>query len=383
MSHGNTFRDPASGPVGVVKWVTNLAAPYRLPVWHALSQSFRLSLVLLESERARSNDGRRGGDWAGATLAVDAIHPRVVRLARGERVYYVLLDPWRFWPDRYGVVVLGGWESPAYWQMLLMARIKRVPCIGFYESTLATNRHRAGIVAFARRWFFRSLDAVVVPGVASERAIVSLGISAEKVYRGFNAVDVASFQRQAAEARRSTVVRPLVGHRYVYVGQYIARKNLFRMIRAFVDQASADDSMTLIGGGELSQELRDFAAQFDASIEFRDPVANHDLPSALAYFDTLVLVSEQEVWGLVVNEALAAGLHVVVSEDAGVSASIEGMRGAYLVSPTVNDIARGLAESRREWRGPIENPEILKYGPTEFANVFARAIQAVGGRFNG
>ena len=373
---------PALSRTGVT-WVTNFAAPYRIPVWQALDQTFTLSVVLLESERARSQDGRRGRDWAGKNLSTNIVHPRVARFARGERVFYALIAPWRHWPTRGTVLVLGGWESPAYWQLLLMAKLRGVPCIGFYESTIATNRYRSGIVASARRRFFKSLDAIVVPGIASERAVAALGVSADRVYRGFNAVDVLTFHRRASQARSSAPDRRGAGHRYVYVGQLIARKNLVRLIAAFGNQARADDSLTLIGGGEMSRELRELADQSDKAIEFREAVPNHELPALLGMYDTLVLVSHEEVWGLVVNEALAAGLHVVVSAEAGVSPSIKEMQGAYLVAPTTDDIAHGLARSREDWQGPIENPEILRYGPIQFAEVFSRAIQAVQGGSDG
>jgi hypothetical protein len=48
------------------------------------------------------------------------------------------------------------------------------------------------------------------------------------------------------------------------------------------------------------------------------------------------------------------------------------------LSPTtVEGIHNGLIESRRAWRGPIELPEILSFGPKEFAGTFLNAITHV------
>jgi glycosyltransferase involved in cell wall biosynthesis len=103
-------------------------------------------------------------------------------------------------------------------------------------------------------------------------------------------------------------------------------------------------------------------------------VENADLPAILGGQHTLVMPSRQDVWGLVANEALAAGLHVVVSDAAGVSESIEAMRGVFLAPPEVAALAEQLRRSAAAWTGRIEHPEILVHDPAAFARVFSRAL---------
>ena len=76
------------------------------------------------------------------------------------------------------------------------------------------------------------------------------------------------------------------------------------------------------------------------------------------------------------NEALAAGIHAVVSDRTGVAAAVADMAGVYIASPAVTDLARAMSESRAGWRGPIEKPEILAYGPGELAEI---VLNAAGG----
>jgi glycosyltransferase involved in cell wall biosynthesis len=363
-------------------WIANVASPYRRPVWSALAREVRLVVALLESDDRMRQDGRRGADWRGAvSSAYRVIRTATVRVVRGEEVYYALSAPWKLPIRRTDAVLLGGWESPAFWQALLLAKLTRTGTVGFYESTEATNRFRTGPVAAARSFFFRRLDAVVVPGESAAALLRTFGVPETRTFVGFNAVDVAAFAAAAAAARAEGA--PVSsGHRFVYVGQLIARKNVDGLLRAFAAARESEDVLTLIGGGEQEQELRALTAQLglQGSVVFAGSVPNAQLGAALAAQHTLVLPSLREVWGLVVNEALACGLGVVVAESAGVTASVRGMTGVFEVGVTDESLADGLRRSRAVWTGPIAEPAVLQHTPETFAAVFADAARAAAAR---
>ncbi|MCC4249430.1 glycosyltransferase [Microbacterium testaceum] len=216
------------------------------------------------------------------------------------------------------------------------------------------------------------MDVVVVPGVAAGDAIRSMGVPAARILEGFNAVDVSSFA--AASAR---VVSPThAGHAFAYVGQLIERKNVAGMIRAFSKARGVHDTLTIVGSGDQLPMLKDLtlALGLEERVRFVGQVANEELPSVLVTVDTLILPSLEEVWGLVVNEALASGCQVIVSERAGVAPSVQGMRGVYIVSPTVDGIIKGIGLARSRYIGRVPKPEILRHSPEAFASVFQKAI---------
>ena len=90
-----------------------------------------------------------------------------------------------------------------------------------------------------------------------------------------------------------------------------------------------------------------------------------------------MLVSDNEVWGLVVNEALAAGLHVVISDQCGVSHSVKRMKGVYIWYEDEESLDEVLRRSAREWNGPIQNPEILEFTNERFAQTFLDSFDYV------
>lgn len=381
------FRSRAGGPRGTIEerpraqvlWITNFAAPYRLPVWRALSRQVALTVALVVDAKNFHLDGaNRGNEWSPTAQATETFPLETLRTSRIPRIarpihFLHARKEWKRFHSR-GSVLLGGWEEPVYWQALFLAKIKGARTVGFYESISQSQTYRRGIIAGARRLFFRSLDAVVVPGVAAASAIEAMGVPQERIFRGFNAVDVAVFH----EARRRTVrSAEEEGHRFVFVGRLIELKNIPAIITAFARIAFDGDTLTIIGSGEqkadLLRQVNDLG--LDNRVLFHGPVNYLELPDLLAQFDTLVLASRTEVWGLVVNEALAAGLHCVVGRRCGVAASVENMRGVFVCDIDVDGLAAHMSASRGEWNGPIATPEILDKTPEAFALTFAEALR--------
>jgi glycosyltransferase involved in cell wall biosynthesis len=84
--------------------------------------------------------------------------------------------------------------------------------------------------------------------------------------------------------------------------------------------------------------------------------------------------SIEEVWGLVANEALASGMHAVVSEKSGVTDLISGMQGVFTCNTDIEAIAEAMSKSRENFKEAIRQPEILKYTPERFADELLKWI---------
>lgn len=359
---------------GRIGWVTNLAAPYRRPVWADLARKAELEVFLLENaDRFGRESSNRDPEWMAYD---DAAYPvaeiPTFRVSVGERQVFVPRSAKGLPGHGLHALVLGGWESPAYWLSALRARRAGARLVGFYESTLASHAFRSGPVARARRSFFTRLDAVVVPGRASERAVLAMGVDPSKVHVGFNPVDVQGIHAAAALARQAQPSPGGTGHRFLYLGQLVGRKNVGSLITALWRLGESDDSLTVAGTGHLTPQLIELRDELGLRhrVTFIGAVRYEQVPELLAQHETLVLPSNEEVWGLVVNEALAAGLHVVVTRACGVAESVEGMDGVFVADvPDSSVLAHSMRRSRREWNGPIASPEILAHTPEAFADV--------------
>lgn len=357
-----------------VAFVTNLNAPYRVPLWSALAKIWNLQVLLLDGSVSLDAKAHRGADWnyrldGRENYVVKCL--RRVRVARGEGRYY-LLPRVPGGIESLHALILGGWESPAYWQLRWAARRAGVSVVGFYESHDKSSEFGLGAVASVRARWFRRLDAVVVPGVASHDTVARMGVDARRIFTGFNSVDVLKLRRDVAATRVESA-----GHRFLYIGQLVSRKNVSGLLSAFASIRRSGDSLTIVGTGEQSDSLIEQARRLELlqHVHFAGPVPYSRIPDYLASADTLVLPSLNEVWGLVVNEALAAGLHAVVTRNCGVAASVDGMSGVFVTGSTEAEIAQAMSNSRNAWKGLIESPAILAHTPERFAEVFGRAVE--------
>src|SRR5207247_9742522 len=96
----------------------------------------------------------------------------------------------------------------------------------------------------------------------------------------------------------------------------------------------ASAELCIAGSGEQSEPLCNLAA--DLGLEWLVSVAFHnqsELPGLYAASDVFVLPSAQESWGLVVNEAMAAGLPVIVSDEVGAAPDLVEGKGPGIVFP--------------------------------------------------
>jgi glycosyltransferase involved in cell wall biosynthesis len=354
-----------------IAWVTNVSAPYRRPVWAEVARHAHLRVGLL----ADNLPNRR---WdAALPEGVARVPMRCKAPTVSGLPMYVLLRT-GLEMRQLDAVVLPGWETPAAWQLLVLARLHRVSTIAFYESLAKSHRFSGGPVAFLRRRFFRAADCVLTVGEASTEAALGFGVPRDRVVTTYNAVDVRAINAAAAQAAHDEDKRR---RRLIYVGQLIPRKNVDGLLRAFA--ALPDDTtLTIAGEGAEEARLQRLAVELGvaARVEFVGYVQHDDIAALLASAATLVMPSHREVYGLVVNEALAAGLHAVVSEHSGVLPDVRHMVGVFPTGTDVPSLTSAVAASLEAWNGPVQQPAILGRTPEVMAADVLRAAETARGR---
>jgi glycosyltransferase involved in cell wall biosynthesis len=342
-----------------VVWAMNVAPPYRLPVWDALSLRVDLEIWLLSS-----NEHNRRWSVPGATRYVVTLL-RTVGLRRGESVHYILAQRMGVRKPTPDLIVLPGWDSLAAWQLMLWAKRRGVRTLVFNESTVESHQYADGIIDRARSWFFRHVDGALTVSPGSTEAAMAAGVPMSRITELVNAVDVRAIHQGA-----SMVDRPLRSgpHTYLFAGQLIERKSPDLVVEALA-RLGDDSCLVIAGEGPMRSRLCELICQrgLERRVELLGYVEPAALSDVLGRCDTLVLPSQQEVYGLVATEALAAGLHVVVSERAGVADVIRKMQGTWVVAPRVETLVAGMRASAEAWRGPIETPAVLSHSPEVMA----------------
>ena len=349
-----------------ILWLTNIPTPYTVPVWEAVSRIAHLDVVCL----ARSEPNR---SWSVDTrgVRVEYVHALKIRLGY-ERFYYSFsIRLARLLFTRHDAIVIDGWDSLAALESLIIGRLLQRRIILSYWSTGDTHTHQKGLVAAYRRWFMRHMDAVLTPGESASSAAEAIIGSARNVYQGNASIDTTKY----ADCIRHRLgpVREQPGHRFLFVGQLIPRKNVAVLLAAFDAVRAEGDTLTIVGNGPLREHVIEAARRND-SIAYVGSLSPSEVVSVYAQSDTLILPSVQEVWGLVANEALSAGLHLVISKACGATATLRGMDGVYVCDAEVAGVAHAMAQSRLQWQGPLQDPAIWRHTPDAMAETVRSAV---------
>jgi len=173
-------------------------------------------------------------------------------------------------------------------------------------------------------------SAALVGGQRHVEYLVELGMPRDRIFTGYDVVDNAYFRRRAEEVRsQKSDVRKQYGlseNYFLASARFIEKKNLPTLIRAYAayrqkSEASGNPpwDVVLLGDGPLREALNSQLSTLNLHAHVHLPGFKpyDELPVYYALAKAFVHASTTEQWGLVVNEAVASGLPVIVSERCG------------------------------------------------------------------
>lgn len=169
---------------------------------------------------------------------------------------------------------------------------------------------------------FRALDGAKVPGPQGRALTMKYGLPEDRSFKVQQTIDVDHFARahtmtpQERETRRTAL--GLRGCVFIYVGRLWAGKGLTYLVEAFraVQGQLSDVSLLLVGDGVEEAQYRAMVADLPR-VAFTGFIQTKDMPEYYALADVMIFPTLGDPHGLVAEEAMAAGLPVICTENAG------------------------------------------------------------------
>ena len=229
------------------------------------------------------------------------------------------------------VVFITGWAGLSHLQAMRAFAVKGVPTLFRGDSHLLDDE------ASGLRWWFKRIvlrqiyawpTAFLVVGAANRAYYRAFGVGEERLIVCPHSIDVARFaepadtyESEAAAWRRElglSEARCIL----LFAGKFEAKKQPLALMRA-VQRGGDDVTLVLVGGGALESDVRAIAAQ-DPGRFIVLPFQNQSrMPVVYRLGHLFVLPSSHnETWGLAVNEAMACGRPVLVSDRVGCAADL-------------------------------------------------------------
>jgi 1,2-diacylglycerol 3-alpha-glucosyltransferase len=297
------------------------------------------------------------------------------------------------WLDREqpSAVALPGWSAPEALTGLAWALSNSVPAILMSESQ-RKDHTRKRLRENVKRRVVSLCSAALVGGSRHIEYGADLGLARERIFSGYNTVDNEHFRAGAQRAREDTTLRARLGlppRFFLTCCRFVREKNLTRLLEAYGRYRflSADPwSLVLLGNGPLWEEVQTVIRRLSLERSVSTPgfMQYVTLPAYYGLASASILSSVREPWGLVVNEAMAAGLPVLVSERCGCARDLveEGRNGFTFDPHNVEELSKlmlrlsSTPEDQREAMGWASQEIIARWTPETFAEGLWRAVGA-------
>jgi glycosyltransferase involved in cell wall biosynthesis len=358
--------------------LTNIPSPYRIPLFNEIGATEDVNLnvfFMSQSQKNRHWDtSEQDREFGHTFLRGTSLYS--YKLDRGFSINYGVVDELR--GSDLDVLVVTGYNSVASWMALAYARLSGVPIVPWSGSWSGSIRLSNPIVSTIRETFTRSGRAWLAYGTKSAESLVSWGADAERVFTAINTVDIAEFAKASNEVDGEG---GFDGVELLYCGQLTARKNVGSLIESLANFGPDQVRLRVVGEGPLATDLQEMAVKVAPEVVFEGFTQRHELVGFYAKADLLVLPSYEEVWGLVVNEALACGTPVLVSRNCGCACDLvrDGRNGSTF-KPTVESLRRLLTtviEDGVQYESPasIKQDSIARFGIQRSAEQVVLACQ--------
>ncbi len=328
-----------------VLFLTNTPSPYRVDFFNALGASEDIRLTVAFLYRPADHTERKQ-QWFREEY--DSFTPvfldKRIPLPKGQffhpEIRALLKKP-------YDEIVFCGYAHPTMmYGMRLLKRWNRPFSIevdgGLIGKDNALRRRiKCACISSANSWFST--------GAATDEYLIHYGADKDRIIRyPFSSVKEAEIADEAAlSAEFKSQMRDALGIKeprvLITVGQYIHRKGFDLLLEAAKDLPP--DLGILIVGGKPTQDYLDIVERYHLqNVHFLDFMDKKTLWKYYSASDVFVLPTREDIWGLVVNEAMACGLPVVTTDNcvAGIEMVENGKNGFLVKVDDAEDLLRGL-----------------------------------------
>ncbi|NEO68919.1 glycosyltransferase family 4 protein [Moorena sp. SIO3H5] len=281
------------------------------------------------------------------------------------------------------VIAIAGYADIGMLYAFLWSILHQKPTILLSE-TKEDDAHRSWWRENFKRWFLKGYKTALVGGKPQKRYLIKLGMNPKSIFTGCDVVGNDDFNPNKIKSLPVPHQKPY----FLAINRFVPKKNLSTLISSYGNYRQTAGvnawDLVLCGDGELRVEIEQQIAELNLqdSVHLPGFLQQDELLPYFAHAKSFIHASIQEQWGLVVNEAMAAGLPVLVSNRCGCFEDliIEGVNGFGFDPENPEQLTELMVKMSSddinlEKMSQASLEHIQKFSPDYFAEGLMQAVQ--------
>lgn len=341
-----------------VLFITNLPAPYRVDFFNEFGKYCNLTVVF-----ERKNEVGRDSNWISDNFTnFKAVFLGAKEIGAGNSISFKIIDIVK---QNYDQIIVGVYSTLTAMVAISYMKAKRIPFI--ISSDGGRIKHDAPLIKRIKKHFIGSASAWLSTGNVTSKYLEYYGASADKIFTyPFTSVQKEDVLIRTLTTEEKEKYKEKIGVKeetiILSVGQFIHRKGYDVLLRA-LDKLKGNVGVYVVGGQATEEyiQLKESLKLDDVHfVGFKNKIELRDYYLAA---DIFVLPTREDIWGLVINEAMSYGLPVITTDKcvAGLEMINDGCNG-YIVRVEDED---QLGEKIQRL---VDDPELRKCMSAECLN---------------
>ncbi len=360
-------------------FLTNFASPYRVHFFDELSKY--MDVTVLYSDRVEDIKHR---DAAWFEKGEGSFHPvQLTRVASvGDENLCLDVLPW-LKKGRFDHIIIGGYSSPTAVLAMLWLRLQGIPF--WMEVDGGVIRQESRLKYFVKKTLVCLAKRHLSTGRETTKYLVHYGAKEENIRSyPFSSLHQADILKDVPSREEKLALRQELGiseeNMVLAIGQFIHRKGFDVLLRA---AGSVEKNTGIyIVGGEATQEYQKLRQELGAdNVHFLGFQKKDSLARYYWAADLFALPTREDIWGLVINEAMAYGLPVITTDRcvAGMELIEDGVSGYIVPVEDCEALAnriRAVLSGDREAMGRAALAAVRPYTLENMARVHAEILKS-------
>lgn len=287
--------------------ITNIPAPYRIPIYNLLAEEYGHNFLVLYCARSESN---RKWNLDGFKFQHRFLKENVTEKKDGRFIHNnpgVWKELKAFKPD--AVITTGFNPTFLYaWMYCLFHGKKHIPMT---DGWIVSEAGLSIVHRIVRKMVYSTSKAFISAGKNGFDLYRAYGVKPEKMFQSHLCIDNRRFSKKPQAEKKYDLM---------FSGQFISRKLplFFADVAAEVKKSIPDLKVLLIGGGPLEKELLERMDRAGLDYDYPGFIAQQDLPAVYNNTKLFLFPTSLDPWGIVANEAMASGVPVITTKYAGI-----------------------------------------------------------------